>query len=83
MANRKVDPLKLVRAVVRATHELTSHRTPPFWISVDRVQQKSGIEEAALEGAIRLAVDRGWLITDHHVTSVAVTGTGIDQVERD
>ena len=81
VAKKKVDPLEVVRAVVKATHELTSHRTPPFWVSLDRVMQKTWIKDEALDAAVKVAVQRGWLTSDRHGTSVAVTRKGIALIE--
>jgi hypothetical protein len=40
-------PTKLVRQIVKAAHDLTKHKHPPYWVSVYDVARAMGSEVTA------------------------------------
>jgi ABC-type enterochelin transport system ATPase subunit len=50
---------RLVADVARASAD-----QPIAWIKLQEVEQRLGIDKASAQAAMRLAVERGWLIAD-------------------
>ena len=74
--------IPLVLDLLRAVHEATKAKTPPYWVSVESLDLESDPER--VDAAVALAVLNGWLQvggTPGH--SVAITSSGIAQINED
>jgi hypothetical protein len=79
-AERKPPPLVL--KVLRAVHEATKDKKPPYWVSIDTLGLR--VDQIRLDQAIALAALSGWLRTaGNPPLSVAITAAGISLLERD
>jgi hypothetical protein len=73
---------KLVLQILRAVHDATKHKRPPYWVAVSSLGFPDPIGE--LDTAVLLASRCGWLrVAGDPPHSVAITGTGIALVERE
>ena len=78
-------PTKLVRQIVKAAHDLTKHKRPPYWMSVyDVIHAMGGRVSAETSEAIRLAVLQNLLRADtaENPRSICVTAEGVKLASR-
>lgn len=69
-------PPPLVLRVLRAVHEATGDKTPPYWIGIAALGLR--VDQIRLDQAIALAALSGWLkVAGHPPSTVAITATGI------
>lgn len=74
---------QFISALLTAVRELTGRRPPPTWTHVEKVQRKMATGNTdAVDAAIRLAVNKGWLRADGEpASSITLTAEGIELVE--
>ena len=78
-------PTKLVRQIVKAAHDLTKHKRPPYWMSVYDVIHAMGDKVSPeTSEAIRLAVSQDLLRADSadNPHSICVTAEGVKLASR-
>jgi hypothetical protein len=88
MPNSRKAPTKvrvLVRQFVKAAHELTHDKRPPYWIAIEKVVAKLGIRDSGqVNAAIAYAVAHRLLRVDtaDDPLSVTVTAEGVKLASR-
>ena len=78
-------PTKLVRQIVKAAHDLTKHKRPPYWMSVyDVIHAIGGRVSPETSQAIRLAASQDLLRADgaDNPHSICVTAEGVKLANR-
>lgn len=74
--------IPLVLDLLRAVHEATKAKTPPYWVSVESLDLESDPERVG--AAVALAALNGWLqVGGEPAYSVAITSLGIAQITED
>jgi hypothetical protein len=73
-------PPPLVLRVLRAVHEATKDKKPPYWVGIAALGLR--VDQIRRDQAIALAALSGWLkVAGHPPLSVAITEAGIRLVE--